>query len=965
MIVKDNKLVQVLKTDLVNGKINIPENVDIIDDNAFKNVHGYVQRIIVPEQIKNIGLEAFRSCEGVMEVVLPDGVSSIGKMAFAHCRDLRKVNIPKNLKTIPVGMFLNCYELKQIKLPNSIETIEAQAFDDCLDIKSITIPENVTKIEEKTFFNCAALKDLKLPDGVTEIGENAIAKTFDLRKIKLPSGLKTIGEKAFNLSGLKSLECPDGLESIGKYAFMQCLDLKTIKLNENLKSIDNYAFSNCKSLKSAVIPSSILKLPMGLFNECTSLDSVDASSASIIDDYVFANCTSLNNIKLSNDLFKIGSNAFFNCKDLEKIEIPDSVQEIQSYAFNECQELKNIKLPANLTNLKSSTFKSCCSLKNLTIPETVENIEDAVFYNCFNLENVNLPKNLKTLGETAFSNCQALKSITIPSSLKTIENGCFFNCSSLENLTIEDGVEVIKENAFKYCKSLKSLIVPNSVKEIEKGAFDGCGNLKKIYLPNSINCPKEIGDFKYFKKEKEGFSLSVEPEQDSIPLENLQVSPAVLSKGWKIKEQILREQKNHDIMQFYNKTFLYLKPEESEKFIEAHNFKFFKQFNFKDNYFDLSSILKFMYNLGVVSTPIEKNGKTIDYAQKISGFLQLQMEKGKLTYFNMNWLAENMKLDGLKPEFTELFMENFDELMSIERSNIGFLGRCYNEFELVQKTNTSNRGSQRQLKATVERFKEYFKENKFSNVNESNAHIAQRISPYFSKQVDFDRAVGIDNERQQNGIKNSILQKHLTGKDFAIIDSESEKIRAEQREILHNFVELASGEFSFDWLEKNDPDNFILGKLCSCCAHLEGVGYGIMRASIVHPSMQNLVIRDKNNRIIAKSTLYVNENMGYGVFNNVEVSKDVDNDRKNEIYKQYKLGIKAFAEEYNRENPKNPLKIITVGMNLNDLEEQLIENDKKSNIIYSAPDFGNYAQTEYVYHGDSGESQFVVWEKGE
>ena len=56
--------------------------------------------------------------------------------------------------------------------------------------------------------------------------------------------------------------------------------------------------------------------------------------------------------------------------------------------------------------------------------------------------------------------------------------------------------------------------------------------------------------------------------------------------------------------------------------------------------------------------------------------------------------------------------------------------------------------------------------------------------------------------------------------------------------------EVANDKFTYEFLSKYDPRNFTLGKYCSCCAHLEGVGYGIMRASILHPDCQNLVIKN-------------------------------------------------------------------------------------------------------------------------
>ena len=178
-------------------------------------------------------------------------------------------------------------------------------------------------------------------------------------------------------------------------------------------------------------------------------------------------------------------------------------------------------------------------------------------------------------------------------------------------------------------------------------------------------------------------------------------------------------------------------------------------------------------------------------------------------------------------------------------------------------------------------------------------------------------------------------------------------------------VDLANRRFTYEFLSKSDPINFVLGKLCSCCAHLEGAGNGIMRASIVHPDVQNIVIRDKNGVIVAKSTLYVNRKEGYGVCNNVEVNNNVDDADRKLIYLKYKKAVETFAEKYNAKYPDSPLKTITVGMNLNDLSDEIKESDTESNILYRALDYGRYAYNGHGYTGDSNVSQYIIWQNTE
>ena len=179
---------------------------------------------------------------------------------------------------------------------------------------------------------------------------------------------------------------------------------------------------------------------------------------------------------------------------------------------------------------------------------------------------------------------------------------------------------------------------------------------------------------------------------------------------------------------------------------------------------------------------------------------------------------------------------------------------------------------------------------------------------------------------------------------------------------LMNLNKIANSEFSYEFLSKNDPRNFVLGKYCSCCAHIEGMGIGIMKASILHPECQNLVIRNKDGKIIAKSTLYINRKQGYGVFNNVEINNSISDEKiKKLIYIKYKEAVKAFAERYNELNKNNPIKKINVGMNLNDLSIEIKENSDKSNELLKGINFGSYGG----YNGDWQNEQYIIWSNEE
>ena len=193
------------------------------------------------------------------------------------------------------------------------------------------------------------------------------------------------------------------------------------------------------------------------------------------------------------------------------------------------------------------------------------------------------------------------------------------------------------------------------------------------------------------------------------------------------------------------------------------------------------------------------------------------------------------------------------------------------------------------------------------------------------------------------------------------IEKIKKEILKDTHAVANELDKIANERFTYEFLSKYDPANFILGKYCSCCAHLESVGYGIMHASIVVPNCQNLVIRNGYGRIIAKSTLYVNREQGYGVFNTIEVNDCLEKDELKLVYEKFKKAVYDFAKKYNEEN-EIKLTQINVGMSMNDLSYYIRNNDKKGKVL-KAIDFSKYGKEGKKYMGDWYDEQYIVWKK--
>lgn len=123
--------------------------------------------------------------EGKEKVIVPQDILEIGLVSFLANGTVKEVVLPSGLEKIRAGAFFKCSELKKISIPDSVEEIERSAFMSCVKLEKIHLPSSLKKIENNTFLG-SGLKEIEFPQGLLNIGENIFANT-PLRKITLNS----------------------------------------------------------------------------------------------------------------------------------------------------------------------------------------------------------------------------------------------------------------------------------------------------------------------------------------------------------------------------------------------------------------------------------------------------------------------------------------------------------------------------------------------------------------------------------------------------------------------------------------------------------------------------------------------------------------------------------------------------------------------------------------------------------
>lgn len=113
-----------------------------------------VEKIILPESVKQIDEYAFANCPNLKEVIAP-GVETCGMYAFSNCENLVNVEMP-NVTVANTGIFKNCTSLETAKL-GTLTEIDNHAFYGCEKLKLVKTTDADISFAVNTFKDCNKL----------------------------------------------------------------------------------------------------------------------------------------------------------------------------------------------------------------------------------------------------------------------------------------------------------------------------------------------------------------------------------------------------------------------------------------------------------------------------------------------------------------------------------------------------------------------------------------------------------------------------------------------------------------------------------------------------------------------------------------------------------------------------------------------------------------------------------------
>jgi hypothetical protein len=488
--------------EMTSLKVLDMSKVDIVDQvipsSAF--IGRVMDRIILPEGLREIQSNAFRYANLTQILVLPSSLEKIGNNAFQETvvSDIDFSQCRASLTTMSAQVFFKS-PLKQIDLSlhKNLKNFESIAgFGTfCTYSGHVILPDNLEVLPSLTFARFAGSVDL--PAGLKDIRSNAFRYANLTQVLVLPSSLEKIGNNAFQetvVSDIDFSQCRASLTTMSAQVFFKSpLKQIDLSLHKNLKNFESIAgFGTfCTYSGHVILPDNLEVLPSLTFARFAGSVDLPAGLKDIRSNaFRYANLTQV--LVLPSSLEKIGNNAFQETvvSDIDFSQCRASLTTMSAQVFFK-SPLKQIDLSLhkNLKNFESiAGFGTFCTYSgHVILPDNLEVLPSLTFARFAG--SVDLPAGLKSIGNNCFLH-STIKEITLPENLTSIGTNAFYNCSQLVEIVSNNSIPpILGTNVFyNVNKSTCKLIVPNQkAVELYSTADQWKDFLPEFKVPSKIN----------------------------------------------------------------------------------------------------------------------------------------------------------------------------------------------------------------------------------------------------------------------------------------------------------------------------------------------------------------------------------------------------------------------------------------------------------------------------------------------
>ncbi|MDR2572363.1 MAG: leucine-rich repeat domain-containing protein [Oscillospiraceae bacterium] len=251
---------------------SIPDGVKRISSDAFKSCTN-LKTVNVPKSVTDIAFDIFGGSS--LENITVDSenryFTDVGGVLYSKYmtelyayppeKDSAYFDIPDGVRKIWHNAFKNTRKFVSINIPDSVGFIGNDAFEGCLSLKGITLPKAWFNDDQRVFYNCPCLEYINVAtedkvffagdkynsfDGVLFCGPTKYSKGSP-RDGKMKEYIKHILMRYPEAKQQEVYTVPDGVTKILTYAFSGQAHLKSITIPKSVTEIGEGAFEGCRS----------------------------------------------------------------------------------------------------------------------------------------------------------------------------------------------------------------------------------------------------------------------------------------------------------------------------------------------------------------------------------------------------------------------------------------------------------------------------------------------------------------------------------------------------------------------------------------------------------------------------------------------------------------------------------------------------------------------------------------------
>lgn len=229
----------------------------IIINNVLIKYVGSAHIVNIPDNIEVIGKNAFKNQTKITKIILSNKIREIQESAFERCIGITFLSFPKTLKKIGKKAFCRCYNLAYLEINDELEEIGDECFCFCEKLKTLTLGSKADKISSSAFNNCSSLMEIHVLE--------ANQKFMSIQGILYDKDVELVIRCPENYS-LDVITLPITIKHVGKWCFSKCVKLIDIILPRSLETIDAHAFQDSGNIASLTLGDSICELDISAFN---------------------------------------------------------------------------------------------------------------------------------------------------------------------------------------------------------------------------------------------------------------------------------------------------------------------------------------------------------------------------------------------------------------------------------------------------------------------------------------------------------------------------------------------------------------------------------------------------------------------------------------------------------------------------------------------------------------------------